>query len=140
MSGAFALSLLLKATLALTLSLAGYRLTRRARAAARHVLLPAAFAVLSALPVASLLLPMRVFELPGPAPSPAPVLIVPFIAADPARRFVVCPPRGSRSRPRDGRWHPAPCRTAGASLHPRTNGVRRLPADDSAALGSGCVA
>ena len=62
----FAVTLLVKATLTLAVALAVTRLARRSRAAARHVLLVAAFAVLLALPVASFLIPSRGVTLSAP--------------------------------------------------------------------------
>jgi len=52
-----AISILLKATVILSLALAGARLARRSRASVRHVLLAAGFAALLALPIASLIAP-----------------------------------------------------------------------------------
>jgi uncharacterized protein (TIGR03435 family) len=97
MSASLALPLLVKATLILSLSLILYRLTRRTRAAARHVLLAAGFAVLCALPVASRLLPSRVVELPASAPPPAPVLVVPVAAGDATLGANAAPPVASPS-------------------------------------------
>ena len=54
----FAATLLVKATLTLAVALAVTGLARRSRAAARHVLLVAAFAVLLALPAASFVMPL----------------------------------------------------------------------------------
>ena len=70
----FAATLLVKATLTLAVALAVTGLARRSRAAARHVLLVAAFAVLLALPAASFVMPSRGVTLPAPpAASSAPV-------------------------------------------------------------------
>jgi uncharacterized protein (TIGR03435 family) len=78
--GSFALSLLVKATLTLSAALLACRFARRTRAAARHVLLTAAFAILCALPVASVAIPSRVVELAVPTVPAAPaVLVVPFM-------------------------------------------------------------
>ena len=55
----FAATLLVKATLTLAVALAVTGLARRSRAAARHVLLVAAFAVLLVLPAASFMMPSR---------------------------------------------------------------------------------
>ncbi|WP_035357383.1 M56 family metallopeptidase [Edaphobacter aggregans] len=52
-----AASLVAKATVTMVLALVGVRLARRRSAAVRHVMLAAAFAVLLALPVASILVP-----------------------------------------------------------------------------------
>jgi uncharacterized protein (TIGR03435 family) len=52
-----ALSILVKATLTLVLALVGARLARNRRAATRHVLLAAAFAILLVLPIASIVIP-----------------------------------------------------------------------------------
>ena len=62
----FAAALLVKATLTLAVALAVTGLARRSRAAARHVLLVAAFAVLLALPAASFVMPARGVTLPSP--------------------------------------------------------------------------
>ena len=68
----FAATLLVKATLTLAVALAVTRLARRSRAAARHVLLVAAFAVLLVLPAASFMMPSQGVRLPDiPAASPA---------------------------------------------------------------------
>jgi uncharacterized protein (TIGR03435 family) len=56
-SGSLAASILAKATAIAALALAAARLARRSRAAVRHVLLSAAFAVLLALPMASVVVP-----------------------------------------------------------------------------------
>ena len=53
-SESFAVSILVKATAALAMALVAARLARRRRAAVRHVLLAAAFAVLMVLPLASI--------------------------------------------------------------------------------------
>ena len=73
----FAATLLVKATLTLAVALAVTGLARRSRAAARHVLLVAAFAVLLVLPAASLMMPSRGLRLPAtPAASSALVTAV----------------------------------------------------------------
>jgi bla regulator protein blaR1 len=79
----FAAMLLVKATLTLAVALAVTGLARRSRAAARHVLLVAAFAVLLVLPAASFMMPSRGVRLPAtPAASSAPVTaLVPVIAS-----------------------------------------------------------
>ena len=82
MSASFAVWLLVKATLTLAVSLGACCLARRARAAARHVLLATAFAILCVLPIASLAFPSRVLELPTPRLSAEPVLVVPFTSGD----------------------------------------------------------
>jgi len=61
----FAATLLVKATLTLAVALAVTGLARRSRAAARHVLLVAAFAVLLVLPAASFMMPSRGLRLPA---------------------------------------------------------------------------
>ena len=78
--GSFAASLLVKATLALGLALIASRLARRSRAAVRHVVLAAAFAMLLALPAAAFLIRPRAVEV---TKSPAagrrrPAVVVPF--------------------------------------------------------------
>lgn len=79
----FAAALLVKATLILAVALAMTGLARRSRAAARHVVLVAAFAVLLALPVASFVMPSRGVTLPAqPAASSTPVTaLVPVITS-----------------------------------------------------------
>ena len=79
----FAAMLLVKATLTLAVALTVTGLARRSRAAARHVLLVAAFAVLLVLPAASFIMPSRGVRLPAtPAASSAPVAaIVPVITS-----------------------------------------------------------
>src|SRR5262245_24529983 len=61
-----AVSILVKATATLALFLAVTRFARRTRAAARHVLLAAAFAILLVLPIASMLAPPLRLTLPIP--------------------------------------------------------------------------
>src|SRR5580700_12114598 len=56
-SSSLAVSIVAKATVATALGLIGARLARRSRAALRHALLAAAFGVLLALPVASIVAP-----------------------------------------------------------------------------------
>jgi hypothetical protein len=56
-SSSLAASIVAKATVTTALSLAGVRLARRSRAAVRHALMAAAFGVLLALPVASVVAP-----------------------------------------------------------------------------------
>ena len=81
----FAATLLVKATLTLAVALTVTGLARRSRAAARHVLLVAAFAVLLALPTASFVMPSRGVALPArPAVSPAPVTTVVPVMTSPA--------------------------------------------------------
>jgi TonB family protein len=63
-SSSLAASIVAKATVTTALSLAGVRLARRSRAAVRHALLAAAFGVLVALPVASIV--TRPFLIPVP--------------------------------------------------------------------------
>jgi len=62
LGGSFAAALLVKATLTLAVALLAYRLARRSRAAARHVVLTAAFAVLLFLPFAASVIPSHVNE------------------------------------------------------------------------------
>jgi|RhiMethySRZTD1v2_1073278.scaffolds.fasta_scaffold12756_8 bla regulator protein blaR1 len=81
----FAATLLVKATLTLAVALAVTGLARRSRAAARHVLLVAAFAVLLALPAASFVMPSRGVTLPAPpAASSAPVTVVVPVITSPS--------------------------------------------------------
>jgi bla regulator protein blaR1 len=81
----FAATLLVKATLTLAVALAVTGLARRSRAAARHVLLVAAFAVLLALPAASFVMPSRGVTLPAPsAASFAPVTAVVPVMTSPS--------------------------------------------------------
>jgi hypothetical protein len=62
LGGSFAAALLVKATLVLAVALLAHQLARQSRAAVRHVLLAAAFAVLLVLPVAASLIPSRAVE------------------------------------------------------------------------------
>jgi uncharacterized protein (TIGR03435 family) len=90
--GSFAASLLLKVTLTLGLALLLTRLAHRSRAAVRHVLLAAAFAVLLALPAASFIIPARDVEVrrAPAASSAAPAAIVPFdIAPSPSHTGIL---------------------------------------------------
>jgi len=81
----FAATLLVKATLTLAVALAVTGLARRSRAAARHVLLVAAFAVLLALPAASFVMPSWGVTLPvPPAASSAPVTAVVPVMTSPS--------------------------------------------------------
>ena len=81
----FAATLLVKATLTLAVALAVTGLARRSRAAARHVLLVAAFAVVLALPAASFVMPSRGVTLPAPpAASSAPVTAVVPVMTSPS--------------------------------------------------------
>ena len=73
----FTAMLLVKATVTLAVALAVTRLARRSRAAARHVLLVAAFVVLLVLPAASFMMPSRGMTLPDiPAASSVPAAAV----------------------------------------------------------------
>ena len=85
----FAAALLVKATLTLAVALAMTGLARRSRAAARHVVLVTAFAVLLALPVASFVMRSRAVTLPAPrAASSAPVTaVVPVMTSPSPTRF-----------------------------------------------------
>ena len=81
----FAATLLVKATLTLAVALAVTGPARRSRAAARHVLLVAAFAVLLVLPAASFMMPPRGVRLPAtPAASSAPVTAVVPVMTSPS--------------------------------------------------------
>jgi bla regulator protein blaR1 len=85
----FVTALLAKATLTLAVALALTGLARRSRAAARHVLLVAAFAVLLALPVASFVIPSRSVTLPAPtAVSSAPVSAIGPVMTSPSPAVV----------------------------------------------------
>jgi uncharacterized protein (TIGR03435 family) len=63
-SGSLAGSIIAKVTVTATLALIGTRLARRSRAAVRHALLAAAFAVMLALPIASIVAPPLRIEVP----------------------------------------------------------------------------
>ncbi len=93
MAGAVELSLLLKATIILTLGLTATWLARRARASRRHLLLAGTFASLLALPVVGLAAPEVTFELPA-APAAA-------IAAAPAAAQNGAAPAPAQSTPAD---------------------------------------
>lgn len=71
MSGSFIVSMLAGVTLTTALALMAVRVARRSRAAFRHVLLAASFAVLAALPVAALTVPSISVAIPIVAPSEA---------------------------------------------------------------------
>jgi len=80
LGGSFAAALLVKATLTLAVALLAYRLARRSRAAARHVVLTAAFAVLLFLPFAASVIPSRGVEVtPATVVRAAPAAIVPYM-------------------------------------------------------------
>src|SRR5262249_25318894 len=85
----FAAAVLVKATVVTLAALAATRLARRTRAAVRHVLLAATFAVLLALPLASLVVPSIAVPLPVRAPV--------RIASWQAERFAVTDPTGIRT-------------------------------------------
>jgi hypothetical protein len=72
LGGPFIVSLLVKVTLVFGLALVVTHLARRTRAAVRHVLLAAAFAVALLLPVASWLIPSVSLEVPV-APAALPI-------------------------------------------------------------------
>ena len=85
----FVTALLAKATLTLAVALAVSGLARRSRAAARHVLLVAAFAVLLVLPAASLMIPPRGVTLPRQtAASSAPVSAIAPVMTSPSPAVV----------------------------------------------------
>ncbi len=73
----FALSIAVKATVTMTLALLGAWLARGNRAALRHLLLAAGFAVLIALPFTSLVVPTFSVTVAIPMPLPAPVPEIP---------------------------------------------------------------
>jgi uncharacterized protein (TIGR03435 family) len=80
LGGSFTAALLVKATLTLVVALIAHRLARRSRAAVRHVLLNAAFAVLLILPLASSVIPSRAVEVSAPpAVRAIPAAIVPYM-------------------------------------------------------------
>jgi bla regulator protein BlaR1 len=64
-SGSVELSIVVKATLVLSLTFVGARVTRRARASVRHLLLASAFGVLLALPAVAILLPPLTVAVPS---------------------------------------------------------------------------
>jgi beta-lactamase regulating signal transducer with metallopeptidase domain len=67
-SSLLAASIVVKATVATALAFIGARLARRSRAAVRHALLAAAFGVLLALPIASIVTPPVRIAVPAAAP------------------------------------------------------------------------
>lgn len=77
-SGSLAVSMVVKATLIAALGLIGARLARGSRAAARHALLAATFAVLLILPAASLWAPPVRIALPATPPRRAAAIAGPF--------------------------------------------------------------
>ena len=93
--GSFVTALLAKATMTLAVALVLTGLARRSRAAARHVLLVAAFAVLLTLPAASFVIPSRGVTLPtqtpalsGSAAAVVPVMTSPSPAVSDTRESV----------------------------------------------------
>jgi hypothetical protein len=128
----FAATLLAKATLTLAVAHAVTGLARRSRAAARHVLLVAAFAVLLVLPVASYMMPSRGVRLPAsPVASSAPMTaVVPVIASPPPTRL------GAQVQaPSDGAQQP-PLAFETASVKPNKSGEeeRYIRIDPSGAV------
>jgi uncharacterized protein (TIGR03435 family) len=81
----FAATLLVKATLTLAAALAVTGLARRSRAAARHVLLVAAFAVLLVLPAASFVMPSRGVSLPATTAASSAVAVPVMTSPSPTR-------------------------------------------------------
>src|SRR5580692_1778115 len=101
LSSSLAVSILGKATLIATLGLLGAWLTRSSRAAVRHAVLAASFAVLLALPVASTLIaPVRIaLQASTEEWAPPSGLSAPMDAARPAapeRGYAVVTPATSR--------------------------------------------
>ena len=82
-------SLLVKVTLTLVLALAGARLARHHRAAVRHLLLAAAFAVILALPVLSVALPTVRVEVPMAANAAAVLSSIDPVAFESAPETIV---------------------------------------------------
>ena len=82
-SGSLAASIVAKVTVTMALALVGVRLARKSRAALRHLLLAAAFAVLLVLPMASIVAPSVPLEVPIVAGSVAesPALASPIAPA-----------------------------------------------------------
>jgi TonB family protein len=89
-SSSLAASIVAKVTVTTALALIGAWLARRSRAAVRHALLAAAFAVLLVLPAASIVAPPVRITLPAPPPE----RIVPV---RPARAIPLAAPAGSRA-------------------------------------------
>ena len=77
--GSLAVSIVSKATVALTIALVGVSLMRRSRAAARHLTIAAAFAVLVLVPMASLVGPTVLLEVSVESNAPMGVPAVPTI-------------------------------------------------------------
>src|SRR5688572_513162 len=99
----FAATLLVKATLTLAMALAVTGLARRSRAAARHVLLVAAFAVLLVLPAASFMMPSLGVRLPAtPAASSAPVTAVVPVISSPSPTRLAAQESGDTYRSNSG--------------------------------------
>jgi len=99
----FAATLLVKATLTLAVALAVTGLARRSRAAARHVLLVAAFAVLLVLPAASFMMPSLGVRLPAtPAASSAPVTAVVPVISSPSPTRLAAQESGDTYRSNSG--------------------------------------
>jgi bla regulator protein blaR1 len=79
MSGSFVVSMLAGVTVTTVLALTAVRLARRSRAAFRHVLLAASFAVLATLPIAPFAVP-SIVAIPIAAPSEAMAPAIEFVA------------------------------------------------------------
>ncbi len=97
-----AASIIAKVTVVLALALIATRLARRSRAASRHVLLVAAFALLLVLPIASVVSPSISVTVPivateEPASSPAEVTAYTGSLATPAQAAVAAAPATPRS-------------------------------------------
>lgn len=102
MAGAVELSLLLKATIILTLGLTATWLARRARASRRHLLLAGTFASLLALPVVGFAAPEVTFELPA-APATA-IVAAPATAASGAAPTTAQSASSDRAATAGGSW------------------------------------
>ena len=100
--GSIELSILVKATLAVTAGLLTARVARRGRASTRHVILAATFAALLALPLAAILAPSVGFAVPISAP--AQTIAAPSPMSQPATWRVTPAAIGSRSSAAVGRW------------------------------------
>src|SRR5689334_8928680 len=80
MSGSFVISILSGITLVMTAAIGATSVLRQGRAATRHALLTAAFAVALVLPVASAVAPYVTIRVPVPAPAVITNAVVSFDA------------------------------------------------------------
>jgi beta-lactamase regulating signal transducer with metallopeptidase domain len=101
LESSFAASIVAKATVTMGLTLVAVRLARTGRAALRHMLLAAGFAVLLALPMASIAAPpVPVLRLPSVTPSITESPALPSVTPSPSANDSKAAPAGSGERAR----------------------------------------